>query len=63
MNLELKTSLQALEIKSQILNSIDSIGGHGFLDGVWVHTPGVGQQICRPPSAAKIFPTGAYTRG
>ena len=39
------------------------IGGHGFLDGVGVHTPGVGQKICRPPSAAKIFSRRPFHQG
>ena len=39
------------------------IGGHGFLDGVGVHTPGVGQKICRPPLVAKIFSRRPFHQG
>ena len=34
---------------------ITDIGGYGFLVWVGVHSPGVDQKICRPPSAGKIF--------
>ena len=43
--------------------TIVHIGGHGFLDGVGVHTPGVCQKICRPPSAAKIFSRQPFHQG
>ena len=50
---------------TQVLNvpTIEVIGGHGFWDGVGVHTPGVGQKICRPPSAAKIFFRWSFHQG
>ena len=45
-----------LPLKSMIFTQHTTfIGGHGFLDGVGVHTPRVGQKICRPPKAAQIF--------
>ena len=42
---------------------IGIIGGHGFLDGVGVHTPGVSQKICQPPLAAEIFSRRPFHQG
>ena len=43
--------------------AITFIGGHGFLDGVGVHTPEVGQKICWPPKAAEIFSRQPFHQG